>query len=146
MNNLSTYIIEKLYINKSSNVLSDDEKILISAFDNYSEDDKKAFKDWLIKSKSNGNNFDIYVTNFQLLKINKKLKFKKAILVTVTLNELIKEVNKYMPVQDKEDPDEFNRRYQLYTNNETNDKRFDMYGTDKCLLLNTDFEIFIVKQ
>ncbi len=51
-----------------------------------------------------------------------------------------------MPIDDENDLDEFDRKYQIYSNKQTNEKRFDMWGNNKSLLLNADFEILIVKK
>ena len=149
MNNLSKYISEKLHINKTTEVLSNDEKILVNAFEKFADADKKALKNWFIRSE--GDKFNIYVTNFNIEKMfkvidSKKLKFEKSEIHQVTFNSMVKEVYKNMPVDDKNDADEFDRRYQIYSNKQNNEKRFDMWGNNKSLLLNADFEILIVKK
>ena len=149
MKQLNNYISEKLHINKTSEVLSNDEKILVNAFEKITDADKKALKNWFIRSE--GDKFNIYVTNFNLEKMlkvidSKKLKFENSEIHQVTFNGIMKEVNKNMPIDDNNDENEFDRRYQIYSNKQTNEKRFDMWGNNKSLLLNADFEILIVKK
>ena len=144
---INQYILEKLHINKTSEVLSNDEKILVNAFEKFADADKKALKNWFIRSE--GDIFNIYVTNFNLEKMlkvinSKKLNFENSEIHQVTFNGMMEEVDKNMPVDDKNDGDEFDRRYQIYSNKQTNEKRFDMWGNNKSLLLNADFEILII--
>jgi len=146
---INQYILEKLHINKTSEALSNDEKILVNAFEKFADADKKALKNWFINST--GDKFNIYVTNFNLEKMfkvidSKKLKFENSEISPVTFNDMMKEVDNNMPIDDKNDGDEFDRRYQIYSNKQTNEKRFDMWGNNKSLLLNADFEILIVKK
>ena len=149
MKQLNNYISEKLHINKTSEVLSNDEKILVNAFEKFADADKKALKNWFIRSE--GDKFNIYVTNFNLEKMfkvidSKELKFENSKIHQVTFNSMMKEVDKNMPIDDKNDENEFDKRYQIYSNKQTNEKRFDMWGNNKSLLLNADFEILIVKK
>lgn len=149
MKQLNNYIIEKLHINKTSEVLSNDEKILVNAFEKFADADKKALKNWFIRSE--GDKFNIYVTNFNLEKMfkvidSKKLKFENSEISPVTFNSMMEKVNKNMPIDDKNDENEFDRKYQIYSNKQINEKRFDMWGNNKSLLLNADFEILIVKK
>lgn len=146
---INQYILEKLHINKTSEVLSNDEKILVNAFEKFADADKKALKNWFIRSE--GDKFNIYVSSFNLKKMlkvidSKKLKFENSEIHQVTFNGMMEEVDKNMPLDDKNDGDEFDRRYQIYSNKQTNEKRFDMWGNNKSLLLNADFEILIVKK